>query len=120
MESRRAGLRGAKPEEAAHSSPDENRPSNEQSGAPEADMERQEPESNAESEAQAASVWTNGAHDQQDAGSYCNAGYQMEENGRTWGHSAAGLPAYQRSFAVLTDPASQRPNNAGPSTAFFT
>lgn len=129
IESRRAGLRGGKPEEATHSSPDENRPSNDQSGAPEAGTDRPESDSNAESEHQAANGITNGAYDEPEddrsedsAMQDGEAQYQHEQvDQHGWGQAIASVPVYQRSFAV-TEPSSHVPHANGNSTtpSFFT
>ena len=124
MESRRAGLRGGKPEEAAHYSPDENRPSNEQSGAPEQGSDRLEPDSNAESEFQAANGWAADAHANSHAAyaQHDGAGHSNDQYANGWGQNGAAGPVYQRSFAVVNERVNhgQQPNSHVTTSAFFT
>ncbi len=123
IESRRAGLRGGKPEEATHSSPDENRPSNDQSGALESDPDRPQSDSNAESEHQAANGFT---HDAYEAGndSFDDSRVQDgdEHYQHAWGQGMAGGSVYQRSFAVHAEPLSHVPHAHGNAAtpSFFT
>ncbi|DBA82749.1 hypothetical protein WJX77_007341 [Trebouxia sp. C0004] len=124
IESRRAGLRGGKPEEGTHSSPDENRPSNDQSGAPDSGTDRPDSDSNAESEHQAPSgvmctTWPGGSMDdnemQNGQGDYnpCPVGHTG------WGAHTAASHGYQRSFAVPSEPLNRashaNDNSCGPS-----
>ena len=110
IESRRAGLRGVKPEEQAHSSPDENRPSNDQAGIPEAGMDGPRSGSNAESRQQAADELAGGAvrfegeseayDEMQDDDGDDNQEYVQNGHHAQWGSGAAAAPMFHRSFAV--------------------
>ena len=117
-------MRGGKPEEAAHYSPDENRPSNEQSGAPEQGTDRPEPDSNAESELQAANGWATSAPANSNAAyaQHGDSGYPSDLYASGWGPSVAAGSVYQRSFAVHNERVSQaqQPNSHGTTPAFFT
>lgn len=134
IESRRAGLRGGKPEEQTHSSPDENRPSNDQSGVPKAGSDQPESGSNAESENQADAHMASRPHSFENGISNAPETYgevQDDCNGQQnvhmqngyhagWNHNAA--PMYQRSFAVGVEPMTTAPytNANGTNHTFFT
>lgn len=124
VESRRAGLRGGKPEEGTHSSPDENRPSNDQSGAPDSGTDRPDSDSNAESEHQAhngamCTTWPGGSVEDNEMQN-CQGGYDpcpIDHTG--WETHTAPGHGYQRSFAVPSEPLHRashaNDNSCGPS-----
>lgn len=123
IESRRAGLRGGKPEEQAHCSPDENRPSNDQAGTLEAGTDGPGSGSNADSTQQAAAEPANGGVRFEDDRPEVSASYgnmqdddgdghqQYMQNGHhaLWSSSAAAPPMFHRSFAVGVEPAHNVP-----------
>ena len=134
IESRRAGLRGGKPEEQAHSSPDENRPSNEQSGALEAEGDRLESGSNAEPEQQAGADMASRSHTLEndrseesdvydDVDEQAHHSIHVQPGYHTgWGHTVNAGAAYQRSFPVGLEPTNTLPHTAsnGIHHSYFT
>ena len=118
IESRRAGLRGGKPEEQTHSSPDENRPSNDQAGTQEADTEGHGSGSNADSRQQAATEPAGGGVSLEDDRPEVSEPYDnMQDNGgdghqeymhnghhALWSSGAAAPSMFHRSFAVGVEP----------------
>lgn len=115
IESRRAGLRGGKPEEQAHYSPDENRPSNDQAGDLEAPMDGAGAGSNAESHQQATAELAgdddryqdsradvSDYYDQMQDDAEDNPGYLQDGHDQyaAWSSHVAPAPMFHRSFAV--------------------
>lgn len=114
IESRRAGLRGGKPEEQTHSSPDENRPSNDQAGSLEAGPDELGSGSHADSRQQAAAEPVSGDisfgggrpevsehyNEVQDADDDDHQEYMQNRHHAVWSSSAAAPPLFQRSFGI--------------------
>lgn len=135
IESRRAGLRGGKPEEQTHSSPDENRPSNDQATTLEAGTDGPGSDSNADSRQQAAAEPGNNAtfldgrpeasepyDNMQD--NACDGHQEYMQNGHhaLWSSNVAAPPMLHRSFAVGVDPVHTVPYTKPGDTnhSFFT
>ena len=114
IESRRAGLRGGKPEEQNHSSPDENRPSNDQAGSLEAGPDELGSGSHADSRQQAAAEPVGGDisfgggrpevseqyNEAQDFGDDDHQEYMQNGHHAVWDSSAAAPSMFHRSFGV--------------------
>ncbi|KAL3157904.1 hypothetical protein ABBQ32_012312 [Trebouxia sp. C0010 RCD-2024] len=125
IESRRAGLRGGKPEEQAHSSPDENRPSNDQAGAQEASTDGAGSGSHAESHQQPGPELAGGDaryHVEDFRPDVSEYGDEMQDDANdrsymqdshdhhaVWGSHAAAAPMFHRSFAVGNEPVTAVP-----------
>ena len=128
-------MRGGKPDEQTHSSPDENRPSNDQAATLEADTDGPGSGSNADSRQAAAEPAGGGFNFEDDRPEMSepydnmpdNDGdehqeYMQNEHHALWRSSAAAPPLFHRSFAVGVDPGHTVPYTKPGDTdhSFFT
>lgn len=110
-------MRGGKPEEQTHSSPDENRPSNDQAGTLEAGTDEPGSGSNADFRHQAAAEPADGGVSLEDGRPEASEPfdnmqdkdgdaqeYMHNERHALWSSSAAAPPIYHRSFSVGVEP----------------
>ena len=135
VEGRRAGLRGVKPDEQNHSSPDENRPFNDQAGTLEAGTDGPGSGSNADSRQAAAEPAVDGIgfeddrlevsepHDNmRDADGDGHQEYMHNGHHAPWNSTAVARPLLHRSFAVGVEPVQTVPymKPGDTSHSFFT